>query len=414
LWPWTRQRASSPRLGSNAGLLALALGAIGALGLASGASAAPADEKARVDQRLESPRRRLRRGRARGGVPPAAGAGYSARTRALEARLAPLRARSARLEQELDPLRTRLAALSTRLATERARLKEAEATLSRRQELLGRRLRDLYVRGEPDPVLVLVESGSLAAAVEATDLVQSIANRDGALARSVSKYADETRATRDAIAEVRADVAASETRAQEAAEEAIAAKADLETQRAGQTKLLAGRRALLARVSGDREDIEAEAKGLAERSAELGDKIREAQGLAAAPSGSVATGSPSASGMVWPVSGTLTSGFGPRWGRMHEGIDIAGGSGTPIAAAAAGTVILAGWNGGYGNMVVVDHGGGISTAYGHMSSISVSAGQSVGQGTVVGGMGTTGHSTGVHLHFEVRVNGAATNPLNYL
>ncbi len=213
---------------------------------------------------------------------------------------------------------------------------------------------------------------------------------------------------------MRADVAASEARAQVAAEEAIAAKAELETRRASQAKLLAGRRALLSRVAGDREDVEAEAKGLAERSAELGNRIRAAQGLPAAPSGSVATGAPSASGMVWPVNGTLTSGFGPRWGRMHEGIDIAGGSGTPIAAAAAGTVIVAGWNGGYGNMVVVDHGGGISTAYAHMSSISVSVGQSVGQGTVVGGMGTTGHSTGVHLHFEVRVNGAATNPLAYL
>jgi murein DD-endopeptidase MepM/ murein hydrolase activator NlpD len=118
--------------------------------------------------------------------------------------------------------------------------------------------------------------------------------------------------------------------------------------------------------------------------------------------------------MVWPVAGTLTSGFGQRWGRMHEGIDVAAGAGTPIAAAAAGTVIVAGWNGGYGNMVVVDHGGGISTGYAHMSSTSVSVGQSVGQGTVVGGMGTTGSSTGVHLHFEVRVNGAATNPLGYL
>lgn len=413
MWQWTRQRASSPRFATNAGLLALALGAVGALGLA-GAAGAPADEKARVDERLERAQQRLQRERAREQVLTDDVAAYTRRIRALEARLAPLRDRSARLEAELDSLRERLRALNDRLATERARLEEAEATLARRQELLGRRLRDLYVRGEPDPVLVLVESGSLAAAVEATDLVQSIATRDGALARSVSKYADETRATRDAIAEVRADVAASESRAQVAAEEAIAAKADLEKQRAGQTTLLAGRRALLSKVAGDREHIEAEAEGLAERSAALGNKIREAQGLAAAPSGSVATGSPSASGMVWPVSGTLTSGFGPRWGRMHEGIDIAGGSGTPIGAAAAGTVILAGWNGGYGNMVVVDHGGGISTGYAHMSSISVSVGQSVGQGTVVGGMGTTGSSTGVHLHFEVRVNGAATNPLSYL
>jgi murein DD-endopeptidase MepM/ murein hydrolase activator NlpD len=99
---------------------------------------------------------------------------------------------------------------------------------------------------------------------------------------------------------------------------------------------------------------------------------------------------------------------------MHEGLDIAGASGTPIAAAARGTVIVAGPHGGYGNHVVVDHGGGLSTAYAHLSSIAVSSGQSVGQGTVVGGMGTTGSSTGVHLHFEVRVNGGAVDPLGYL
>jgi murein DD-endopeptidase MepM/ murein hydrolase activator NlpD len=99
---------------------------------------------------------------------------------------------------------------------------------------------------------------------------------------------------------------------------------------------------------------------------------------------------------------------------MHEGLDIAGSSGTPIAAAAGGTVISAGWSGGYGNLVVVDHGNGLSTAYGHMSSIAVSSGQSVAQGTVLGGMGTTGNSTGVHLHFEVRVNGSPTDPLGYL
>ena len=114
------------------------------------------------------------------------------------------------------------------------------------------------------------------------------------------------------------------------------------------------------------------------------------------------------------MSGAITSGFGPRWGRMHEGLDIAGSSGTPIAAAATGTVISAGWSGGYGQLVVLDHGNGLSTAYAHLSSISVSIGQTVPQGSAVGGMGTTGNSTGVHLHFEVRVNGGAVDPLGYL
>lgn len=99
---------------------------------------------------------------------------------------------------------------------------------------------------------------------------------------------------------------------------------------------------------------------------------------------------------------------------MHEGLDIAGTSGTPITASAAGRVIVAGWSGGYGNLVVVDHGGGISTAYAHNSSIAVSIGQQVAQCTVLAGMGTTDNSTGVHSHLEIRVNGSAVDPLGYL
>jgi murein DD-endopeptidase MepM/ murein hydrolase activator NlpD len=99
---------------------------------------------------------------------------------------------------------------------------------------------------------------------------------------------------------------------------------------------------------------------------------------------------------------------------MHEGIDIAVPSGTPVAAAASGTVITAGWLGGYGNLVVIDHGNGLATAYGHNSSVTVGAGQSVAQGQVIAYSGSTGHSTGPHVHFEVRVNGSAVDPLGYL
>jgi murein DD-endopeptidase MepM/ murein hydrolase activator NlpD len=99
---------------------------------------------------------------------------------------------------------------------------------------------------------------------------------------------------------------------------------------------------------------------------------------------------------------------------MHEGIDIAVASGTPVAASASGTVIVAGWVGGYGNLVVVDHGGGIATAYGHNTSVAVGVGQSVAQGQVIAYSGSTGHSTGPHVHFEVRVNGSPVDPLGYL
>jgi len=115
---------------------------------------------------------------------------------------------------------------------------------------------------------------------------------------------------------------------------------------------------------------------------------------------------------AWPAKGYISSGFGMRWGRMHQGIDIAG-SGS-VLAADNGRVVSAGWNGGYGNCVVIDHGNGYQTLYGHLKSIDVKVGQVVAKGKKIGMMGSTGNSTGVHLHFEVRKNGAAQNPLRYL
>jgi murein DD-endopeptidase MepM/ murein hydrolase activator NlpD len=119
-------------------------------------------------------------------------------------------------------------------------------------------------------------------------------------------------------------------------------------------------------------------------------------------------------GWIWPVNGTLTSPFGYRWGRMHEGIDISVPEGTPVRAAKPGNVILAAYTGGYGNYTCVDHGGGLSSCYAHQSSYAVSSGDSVAQGAVIGYSGNTGSSTGPHLHFEIRVNGSAVDPLGYL
>jgi murein DD-endopeptidase MepM/ murein hydrolase activator NlpD len=121
-------------------------------------------------------------------------------------------------------------------------------------------------------------------------------------------------------------------------------------------------------------------------------------------------------GYSWPATGTLTSKFGRRWGRMHKGIDIAGPVGTPIDAAADGIVIAAGWNsGGYGNLVEIRHSDGTTTRYGHNSRLSVSVGQVVRQGQQVAQMGSTGHSTGSHLHFEIRPSGgSAVNPMAHL
>jgi murein DD-endopeptidase MepM/ murein hydrolase activator NlpD len=116
--------------------------------------------------------------------------------------------------------------------------------------------------------------------------------------------------------------------------------------------------------------------------------------------------------MMWPANGVLTSRYGERWGRLHKGLDIAG-SGS-IKASDNGRVLLARWYGKYGNAVILDHGNGVQTLYGHMKSLSVREGEQVRKGTTIGIMGSTGDSTGVHVHFEVRKGGQVQNPMNYL
>jgi murein DD-endopeptidase MepM/ murein hydrolase activator NlpD len=122
----------------------------------------------------------------------------------------------------------------------------------------------------------------------------------------------------------------------------------------------------------------------------------------------------SAAGFIWPVRGVITSGYGYRWGRMHTGIDIAAPSGTSIGAAKEGEVIYADWLGGYGQLVAVDHGDSVVTLYAHQSKMAVAEGQEVTQGQVIGYVGTTGHSTGNHLHFEVRIDAHPRDPRPYL
>jgi septal ring factor EnvC (AmiA/AmiB activator) len=125
-------------------------------------------------------------------------------------------------------------------------------------------------------------------------------------------------------------------------------------------------------------------------------------------------GASSSSGYAWPLCAPVTSEYGPRWGRMHRGIDQGASTGTPIGASKAGTVIFAGWQGGYGNLTLIDHGDGVVTAYAHQSRFAAGSGARVSQGQTIGFVGNTGNSTGPHLHFETRVNGSAVNPRQYL
>lgn len=168
----------------------------------------------------------------------------------------------------------------------------------------------------------------------------------------------------------------------------------------------------LAAIRSKKAEYEAEIKKLEEESRRIEEQLRRSSDPGPAPKGN--------GQFVKPVNGPIVSGFGSRvhpvYGtvRMHQGIDISAGSGTPIRAAGDGVVVSAGWNGGYGNCTIIDHGNGLATLYGHQSSLGVSAGQTVKTNEVIGYVGSTGLSTGPHLHWEVRANGTPVNPMAYL
>lgn len=186
---------------------------------------------------------------------------------------------------------------------------------------------------------------------------------------------------------------------------------------------LEDRSAVLAEQSKQRDKLQA---NLAELRADLGlnkSKERHLAGETAAikeivldrqAKAAVASLGTSNRGFIWPLNGNVTSYYGPRWGRMHTGIDIDGYTGQPLVAVKEGTVILASYYSGYGNAVIVDHGGGYSTLYAHMSEFSTHNGERVDQGDIIGYVGCTGSCTGDHVHFEVRVNGDPVDPMRYL
>ena len=400
-------------MGRRAGLEATAAGLVTLCMLLVAGTAAgnPGTEKARVDGRIETLRGQASDADLRAGVLTEELSAVARRVRELEAGVDAQQARLGVLEGQLGSARARLGTLDRTIAGQSKRLERLRGEYRIALTRLERRVRELYMTDGPDTLAFVLGTASFTDLIDNLDLLDRIGRQDERIATSV-------KSARDGVADARRRTRAA--RAEAARVEAAVSSATTE-QRGIVTRLVASRDALvaarsektttLASIRSDRDSTLAEIDALEQQSAALEARIREAQQRSSVP----AVVAPSGSGVLgWPVSGPVTSGFGVRWGRMHEGIDIAVGEGTPVRAAAAGTVIYAGWMSGYGNLVAVDHGNGLSTAYAHNSSLAVSVGQSVAAGEVVSYSGNTGNSTGPHVHFEVRVDGSAVDPLGYL
>jgi murein DD-endopeptidase MepM/ murein hydrolase activator NlpD len=250
--------------------------------------------------------------------------------------------------------------------------------------------------------------------IDRTAYYESALDADSRLVQQIEVLRDETETQRELVEEKRAKIIEAKLRLE-------ADRAEVAQIRQERASVLAARRAVL----GEKRSLLSEVKSKRNAQQQILDQLdRESQQIESLLSGQASSVSgpfPTGGGqLAWPAAGPVISGFGPRthpiFGdtRMHTGIDIGAPYGAPVVAADDGVVVFAGVMSGYGNAIVVDHGGGLATTYNHLSSFSVSSGQRVGRQQTVGAVGCTGYCTGPHLHFEVRVNGAPVDPMPYL
>jgi murein DD-endopeptidase MepM/ murein hydrolase activator NlpD len=382
-------------------------------------------QKASLDAKLAAVQAKIAASRARAAALSTQIGSLTGQIRALEGRVGDVSGRLDALQSDLALRQRRLGKLNAlyHLQTVRFRYLKHDYALS--VQRLDRRLVDIYKQSEPTTVDILLTARSFQDVLDQLDYLGAIASQDKHVAEAVATAKRQVKVARARTAVVRQGVANEArligARVQQAAilrGELLASQSKLARARAGKSH------ALVVTKAQQQAEIQ-ESQAIASASAQIAARIRAAEAAARArsSSGSGQTDSgepapsppPSAPGrLAWPVSGPITSPFGMRWGTLHPGIDIGVPTGTPIHAAAAGTVIWCGWMSGYGNLVMIDHGGGIATLYGHQSRIASSCGQQVAPGDVIGYSGCTGFCTGPHVHFEVRVNGNPVDPLGYL
>ncbi len=380
--------------------------------LLAGSSAAPAQD---LESKLDAKEAKLSKVRERKGVLTTTISRYGDRIDRLTGEVAALRNREAAVRVRLDAKQAELDRAVAQLDVAKKHLAVMRAHLKRALVVLRGRLVAIYETGTPDVLSVIVGANGYDDLIDRTEYLNRIHGMDEAVIGRVRDLRNQVRRTvtrlrtaKDTIESARDTIAA---------EEQTLADARIAVQRR-QAALLSARSERLAAL-----------RKIRKHEQELDGSVAAIQGKIAArlagtgsvplPAGPIRGGS--GSGLIWPVDGPVVSGFGPRTingsYEYHPGIDIAVPSGTPIRAAAAGTVIFTepeASSGGYGNYTCIDHGGGLSTCYAHQETFAVSAGQRVSQGQIIGYSDCTGYCFGPHVHFEVRIDGEVTDPMAYL
>ena len=338
---------------------------------------------------------------------------------------------SAKLKQiqaDLDAANARLqsiqmkqAEINAQIAQTQNEIVKMEAYLKTRQDVLNRRVRAIYMHGQLNYLEVILGANSFSDFANRVELLKRVIWSDYNLILEIQKQ-------KAAIEAKKAQLEEDKRQLDALAAEAEKTRQEIAKKKAEQQKVLDAAKSNKAAAAQMEQDLNAQlasVRNLIQQRLAAAEAARQAAQQQAASDDEGGGGSDDnyvqgTGAMGWPCSGPITSPFGyrthPIFGTtiFHAGIDIGVDYGTPIHAADSGVVVYSGWISGYGNAVIIDHGGGISTLYGHNQSLAVSEGQSVSKGSVIAYAGSTGNSTGPHCHFEVDVNGSPVNPMGYL
>ena len=337
-------------------------------------------------------------------------AGFTNKINGIQGGITTLRSREAGVQSKLDTAVARLRVIQAQHRKSEGELARLKAQLGNARKILSRRLVELYQSDRPDLITVVLHSDGFARLIENKEFLSRIGQQDREIVTAVRISRAQTATIAKRLAGIESERQTIASNILQRRNEIDAVRSKLESKQQAWASARSQRQGALDQVQADSKRLHEKIDVL---QSDINSVTGQLQGSGGVYAGPVRSGSGT---FTWPVNGPITSQFCERraWEACHPGIDIGVPSGTPIRAAGSGVVQIAGWVGGYGNYTCIGHGGGVSTCYGHQSSFATSVGSHVSQGQVIGYSGCTGLCFGAHLHFEVRVNGSVTNPLNWL